>query len=184
MMTRQITFVQSRHDASEWRTLILVSTQQQSTSPIDVEAAIGQRVRAHREKRGWSQAHLGKLLADFGAPMNQPMVYKLEYGSRPLRVNEVQALALAFDVTMDDLLTGKDASAEIVAAEEAYRRAWGLFHALKLRQSDSRVRWLAAEKELKDAQDAADKQRESVAEARAALEAARTAHERTGHGKH
>ena len=184
MMARQVTFVQSRHDASEGGTLILVSTQQQSTSPIDVEAAIGQRVRVHREKRGWSQAHLGKLLADFGAPMNQPMVYKLEHGSRPLRVNEVQALAFAFDVTMDDLLTGTEANAEIAAAEETYRKAWGYFHALKLRQSDSRVRWLAAVKEMEDAQDAADKQRESVAEARAALEAARTDHEGTGHGKH
>src|ERR1035437_664589 len=181
-MTRQITFVQSRHDASEWRTLILVSTQQQSTSPIDVEAAIGQRVRVHREKRGWSQAHLGKLLADFGAPMNQPMIYKLEHGSRPLRVNEVQALAFAFDVTMDDLLTGRDASEEIVAAEEAYRRAWGYFHALKLRHADSRVRWLAAEKEFKDAQDATDKQREPVVEARAALEAGAGGHYRAGGG--
>lgn len=173
-MTRQITFVQSRHDASEWRTLILVSTQQQSTSPIDVEAAIGQRVRAHREERGWSQAHLGKLLADFGAPMNQPMVYKLEHGSRPLRVNEVQALAFAFDVSMDELLTGRESSAAVEAAE-MYRRSWGYFHALKLRQKDARLRLQAAEEEFKEAQTAADKQGENVAKARAALEAARAA---------
>jgi transcriptional regulator with XRE-family HTH domain len=175
MMTRQVTFVQSRHDASEWRTLILVSTQQQSTSPIDVEAAIGQRVRAHREERGWSQAHLGKLLADFGAPMNQPMVYKLEHGSRPLRVNEVQALAFAFDVTMDELLRDKETSAAIAAAETKFRKSWGSLHALSLRKVDVRARLQAVEKEYEEAVAGADKQRENVAKARAALEAARAA---------
>lgn len=100
--TRRNKSISTRRTA--WRTLILVSTQQEPTTPPDLEKAIGQRVRALREERGLSQAHLGRLTADYGMPMNQPTLYKLENGMRPLRVNEVQVLALVLDVPIDDLL--------------------------------------------------------------------------------
>jgi transcriptional regulator with XRE-family HTH domain len=101
-----------------------VSTQQQPTSPpVDIEKAIGQRVRARREEQGFSQAHLGRLTADYGMPMNQPMVYKLENGMRPLRVNEVYVLALVLDVSMDDLLMAPNPDSTLGKLEARYDAA-------------------------------------------------------------
>lgn len=51
-----------------------------------------------------SQAQLGQQLGELGYPMEQPTVYKLEGGTRPLRLNEVVALATVFGVEVTDLL--------------------------------------------------------------------------------
>ncbi|WP_369251846.1 helix-turn-helix domain-containing protein [Geodermatophilus amargosae] len=55
--------------------------------------------------RGLSQAQLGQQVAELGYPMEQPTVYKLEKGTRPIRVNEIEAVATIFGVDIAELLT-------------------------------------------------------------------------------
>lgn len=71
--------------------------------PIDIEAIVAKNVRRLREARGLSQQQLGTDLAPQGAGMHQTTVAKLEAGARPLRLNEVLAIAAYFDVPIESL---------------------------------------------------------------------------------
>ncbi len=64
------------------------------------EARVGERTRKHREGRGWSQEELGRRLEAHGFGMHQTTVAKLEGGGRPIRLNEVHALAIIFGVPL------------------------------------------------------------------------------------
>jgi transcriptional regulator with XRE-family HTH domain len=68
------------------------------------EAYFRKQLRRERERRGWSQAHLTKLLSDNGLATYPNLVAKIEGGDRPARVDEVAAVADLFDVSMDVLL--------------------------------------------------------------------------------
>jgi transcriptional regulator with XRE-family HTH domain len=85
--------------------LMPVGNQQEPTTRLDIERAVGARVREMRRARGISQAQLGQAMGTLGYPMEQPTVYKLENGTRPLRLNEVAALAAVFEVDVMDLLS-------------------------------------------------------------------------------
>lgn len=78
-----------------------------------MEALVGVQVRRLRTERGWSQAQLGQKLSPYGFDLTQTTVAKLELGQRPLRLNEVAAIAHLFGVTVPDLL-GQAASAPLV----------------------------------------------------------------------
>jgi transcriptional regulator with XRE-family HTH domain len=70
-----------------------------------VEIAIGQRIRALRERRGWSRARLSKL-----AEVSEVYISQIENGTRPrVGVNVLLGLARAFRVSLDEL-TGYDVS--------------------------------------------------------------------------
>lgn len=60
------------------------------------EVAMGRRIQALREQRGWSQAEFAEQLGRRGFEMHQTTVAKLERGGRPLRVAEAVAIALMF----------------------------------------------------------------------------------------
>jgi transcriptional regulator with XRE-family HTH domain len=68
------------------------------------EAYFRKQLRAERERRGWSQAHLTKLLSNNGLATYPNLVAKIEGGDRPARVEEVAAIAELFDVSTDVLL--------------------------------------------------------------------------------
>lgn len=94
----------------------------------DLERRVGRRVRQLRENFGWSQAELGKRLTLSGHPARQSTVAKMEAGSRPLRVNELQQLADAFGLSIFDLLEEvrvdelADAQQQVVWATGRLRR--------------------------------------------------------------
>jgi transcriptional regulator with XRE-family HTH domain len=69
--------------------------------PIDLEATVGKNVRRLREGRDLSQQQLGADLALLGIGMHQTTVAKLEAGSKPLRLNEVAAIAAYFEVPIE-----------------------------------------------------------------------------------
>jgi transcriptional regulator with XRE-family HTH domain len=71
--------------------------------PIDLEARVAKNVRRLREGRGISQHQLGADLAIHGVGMHQTTVAKLEAGSKPLRLNEVLAIAAYFEVPIESL---------------------------------------------------------------------------------
>jgi len=71
--------------------------------PIDLEATVAKNVRWLREGRGLSQQQLGSDLALHGFGMHYTTVAQLEVGARPLRLNEVAALAALFQVPIESL---------------------------------------------------------------------------------
>lgn len=74
---------------------------------IDREAAVAKNVRLLRASRGVSQRQLGSGLLRYGFGMRQSTVAKLEAGTKPLRLNEVAAIAAFFDVSIESLWQGE-----------------------------------------------------------------------------
>jgi transcriptional regulator with XRE-family HTH domain len=70
---------------------------------IDLEAIVAKNVRRLREAHGLSQQQLGNDLIPLGVGMHQTTVAKLEAGSKPLRLNEVTAIAAYFEVPIESL---------------------------------------------------------------------------------
>ena len=65
----------------------------------------GQRVKAEREDRGWSQADMAKKLSAVGVHLMHPTtITKIEAGDRSVRINEAVGIADVFDMSMDALL--------------------------------------------------------------------------------
>jgi transcriptional regulator with XRE-family HTH domain len=73
-----------------------------------VEARFRERVRQERDRRGWSQAELSKMLGDKGIKGIYPTtIAKIESGERAVRIDEATALADLFQVSLDVLLGRK-----------------------------------------------------------------------------
>lgn len=54
----------------------------------------GKRVKAERERRGWSQSQMAKLLSDNKIPMiHASTIAKIELGSRPTSIDEAIGIA-------------------------------------------------------------------------------------------
>jgi transcriptional regulator with XRE-family HTH domain len=71
--------------------------------PVDLEATVAKNLRWLRESRGLSQEQLGSDLALHGFGMHYTTVAQVEFGARPLRLNEVAALAALFQVPIESL---------------------------------------------------------------------------------
>ena len=71
--------------------------------PVDLEAAVARNVRLLREGRGISRHQLGADLVLHGCGMSEAAVAQMEAGSRPLRLNEVAAIAAYFVVPVESL---------------------------------------------------------------------------------
>ena len=134
------------------------TNQREPTPPrVDLERAVGLRVRALREARGLSQQQLGQKLAALGYPMEQPTVYKLEKGTRPIRVNEIEAVATIFGVDIAELLTPW--------VDEDH-------HVARLNLAKAKSRLDEANKRLESAEAQAAEAQEELERARAAREKA------------
>ncbi len=72
------------------------------------EQYIGQSVARVRRGRGWTQERLATAMDVRGFPMHQTTVAKLEGGTRPIRVNELFALAEIFGLSPAHLLPEAD----------------------------------------------------------------------------
>lgn len=105
---------------------------------VDLEAVVGGRVRALREAQGLSQAQLGQRMGELGFPMEQPTVYKLEKGARPIRLNELAALCIIFDVPIESMWRGADDD------DPEYHEALKAWADAMDRYSGARVRLAAA----------------------------------------
>jgi transcriptional regulator with XRE-family HTH domain len=138
-----------------------------------LEVTVGRRTRQFREQRGWSQADLGQRLGAYGAALHQTSISKLEAGARPIRLDEVGALADLFEVRPADLFEDAVGSDRVRKAEDAYRHAHGHMHAQALQHSRARQRLAAAEQEVTEAAKASADAKAAVAQARADLKAAR-----------
>ncbi len=127
------------------------------------EVVLAKRVRQLRQARGWSQEQLaGRLNLDFGYSMHQTTVAKIEAAARPIRLNEAAAIALIFEVELNDLVyqpTEKD-NAELQEIEQQMETA--------------KVEMLTAQSRTAHAQDVAAHAQQRAAEAQAAAARALT----------
>jgi transcriptional regulator with XRE-family HTH domain len=71
--------------------------------PIDLEVTVARNVRWLREGRGITQQQLGSDLSLSGFGMHQMTVARLEAGVKPLRLNEVAAIAAYFEMPIEAL---------------------------------------------------------------------------------
>lgn len=66
------------------------------------ESIFGAQVRGAREARNWTQEQLRKaLLTASGIDLSPTAMTRLEQGKRPIRLNEVAALAEVLDISLD-----------------------------------------------------------------------------------
>lgn len=72
--------------------------------------AVSFKVAAHivilRKARGWSQRDLSEKLTEHGFLINSANVSKLEASIRSITIDEAVAVAAAFDIPLDDLVSG------------------------------------------------------------------------------
>ena len=76
-----------------------------------------------REYEGWNQTEVSRRLAAYGFTMHQSTVAKLESGTRPIRLNEVAALAQVFGLKLDELIAPLYPEVEADVAGDQLRRA-------------------------------------------------------------
>lgn len=79
------------------------------------EGNLARRIAAERAQRGWSLAELSRRVEEVGHPIERGQLNRLERGERPFRVAQLIALAKAFRLRVEDLLT----PVELVAQRDA-----------------------------------------------------------------
>jgi transcriptional regulator with XRE-family HTH domain len=80
-----------------------------------VETRFRERVRQERERREWSQADLSKRLQAKGLEHIIPStVAKIESGDRAVRIDEANALADVFAISIDELSGRSPAGSDLV----------------------------------------------------------------------
>ncbi|WP_393057720.1 helix-turn-helix domain-containing protein [Streptomyces sp. LN549] len=87
-------------------------------TPLEIGPAgahVGQAVARAREARGWDQQELTARLTAAGRPMSQPIVSRIEAGSRRVDVDDLVALAEVLDVSVLALLPDEGRQAPVVA---------------------------------------------------------------------
>jgi transcriptional regulator with XRE-family HTH domain len=88
-------------------------------SVAPAETIFGQRVRAERESRGWTQADLAQRLAGEGIHLHPSAIAKIEDRAarrpRMIRLDEARALATVFGISLDQMLSSKDDISTLLA---------------------------------------------------------------------
>ena len=74
------------------------------TNKLGLGPVIGRRVREIREDRGLRQEEMAQRLQAFGVPWNRSMTAKVERGERGVTLEEAVLLALALDVSLEELV--------------------------------------------------------------------------------
>jgi transcriptional regulator with XRE-family HTH domain len=87
------------------------------------EQVVGAQVRDRRLSLGLSQEAVANAMRVLGFNWLQTTVAKTEAADRPLRVNEVGALARVLDLTISDLLAFAAAPEEVSAATSQLQNA-------------------------------------------------------------
>lgn len=87
------------------------------------EANLAVRVRRERTARGWSLAEMARRM-DLDPPMPHTAVYRIENGTRTIRVDELIAFTRAFGLHVADLLTPVDLVGQ-AEAEQIADATWG-----------------------------------------------------------
>jgi len=134
------------------------------------EERVGERLRALRVGRGWSQAELATRMSGRDDKWTQSTIAKTEGANRPIRLNELAALAETLDVPVTDLI---EPEREVPLERRAELRALVIEDAtLRARRAEVRRQLEHLENELEDLEERLHGVGEAFA---AALESIRTA---------
>lgn len=63
------------------------------------ELVFGERLKAIRQRRGWTQAQMAEMCADFGEPIDRSVIAKIEGGKRGVGLNEALTLSAVLVVS-------------------------------------------------------------------------------------
>jgi transcriptional regulator with XRE-family HTH domain len=90
----------------------------QTPRPIGAEEMVARRVEYERKRRGWSNAELARRMTDFGCPINQSAIQKIEHGSprRTISLDETLAFMYVFGLSLETLQSPPE---EVIGAEVA-----------------------------------------------------------------
>jgi transcriptional regulator with XRE-family HTH domain len=81
--------------------------------PTEFNKRVGANVKQYRLARGMSQADLAAQLTVRDFPFHQQAILKVERGTRPLKVEEVSAIADIFGIGVDALLQSEARQTEL-----------------------------------------------------------------------
>lgn len=106
---------------SPWRNSVRLSSVNlmqdgQIRTQHSLEAVLATQLRGARLARGWSQAEVAEKMKSRGYDWHQTTVAKTEASARPLRVNELQALASSLGLSLAALLPETDDPPQALAA--------------------------------------------------------------------
>lgn len=97
-------------------------------SDDDLERRAVETLISLREERGWSQSELARKMVDAGwTTYNQMTVSRTEKGDRPIRLNEIAALADIFEVDMYSLWLPRSVRGYAVAMKEVEKLSEELY---------------------------------------------------------
>jgi hypothetical protein len=108
---------------------------------VHAEAQLAQHIVVERDRLGWTNESLAKRMTDLGCPIRDSAIYKIEKGEprRRITVDELVGFALAFDMSVIDLLLGRsggqvgfDATGAVHDLENLYSRREALLDELKV----------------------------------------------------
>lgn len=81
-----------------------MTVEENNEDPDGIESRVIETLIDLREERGWSQSELARKMVEAGWPKyTQMSVSRTEKGERPIRLNEVEALANVFGIEMFEL---------------------------------------------------------------------------------
>ena len=134
-----------------------MTVEEDQGSSNDLEQRVIETLIEMREERGWSQSELARRMVEAGWPKyTQMTVSRTEKGERPIRLNEVEALARLFDVEINTLWNPRGVRLLSASVLEVDRLHGDLERAI--------ARYLDAQKTLAYRADALDFASEDVAE--------------------
>jgi transcriptional regulator with XRE-family HTH domain len=101
---------------------------------VDLESTVAKNVCWLRENRGISQHQLGSDLFHHGFGMSEIEVAELEAGRKPLRLNEIAAIATYFEVPIlslwqDAAETAHELLSAVEAADAEVQRVTAAYYA-------------------------------------------------------
>jgi transcriptional regulator with XRE-family HTH domain len=97
-----------------------------------IDQNIAANLRIYREAGGVSQEELAQRMTDRGLGFSQATIWKIESGQRPVKVNELVALADSLQILAPMSLTrAPDTTRHQAQMQWANRRAYVAYHALK-----------------------------------------------------
>ncbi len=130
-----------------------------------------ERVRAHREQKGWSQERLARAMTELGHPMHQTAIAKIEARLRKVTVDDLLVLAVALEVPPPLLFLPIDTEEDLALtpSKKVYPwRVWEWLHGEEPLPACDTPGWHAGSEaallyaNVRDAQKAANQARHDV----------------------
>lgn len=125
-----------------------MQNQHDQQQPATAEQTVGRQMKFFRAARGISQAELARRLTALGIKLDDSAITRTERGTRPIRVNELAAIAAVLDVSVPSLLQETpmpEVAFQIARQEVADLQRQEAVIAVELDAARARVERLAAE---------------------------------------